>query len=455
MARVVVVCPYCSAETVLDDSEEYGVCSHCGFRIHFEKSVKESSYKSEEPVETVRSRRVLDTEVERMKDQMFSYFESGDIARAHSIAKTLLLRDSDDADAWYMQGVCILDQSRYPMDGASVKEAMPSFEKFTEITGLEVDIDAEAFKRYLKAADRGLTQYHHKVGTMYSRGIGVAESQEDALRWFWKAHLLGDFSVHSEITESLRKTDSEKYVVPPFMNEIWDGMFERTGFVSVELPKSVKSIGKRAFAYCDDLESVNLPSGLETIGEEAFRGCRSLRSVTIPESVEYMGPRAFYGSGVIYATVLSEEVSRRKSAYMKPGKEVFPKKARIVWAESEVESDPSPSRDADKSERAESNFYLVMVLSILLAIVHLVYLLLDLHDKAIVVALVCVLPATSLFCHFNRGRLLYAGIIDLALLIIYYFAGMVLDMFQTLTWICLADLVLVLILHKLQRRVFS
>ena len=38
----------------------------------------------------------------------------------------------------------------------------------------------------------------------------------------------------------------------------------------IELPKSVKTIGARAFAYCDKLASVFISAGVESISEEAF-----------------------------------------------------------------------------------------------------------------------------------------------------------------------------------------
>ena len=61
---------------------------------------------------------------------------------------------------------------------------------------------------------------------------------------------------------------------------------------SVVIPSTVKSIGKRAFAY-NQISSVTLSNGLETIGEVAFTK-NQLTTITIPKSVTNIGSSAFY-----------------------------------------------------------------------------------------------------------------------------------------------------------------
>ncbi len=52
--------------------------------------------------------------------------------------------------------------------------------------------------------------------------------------------------------------------------------FAITWLASVTIPKNVKSIGERAFAYCLFLKSVTLPASLTEIGNFAFLGCENL-----------------------------------------------------------------------------------------------------------------------------------------------------------------------------------
>ena len=60
------------------------------------------------------------------------------------------------------------------------------------------------------------------------------------------------------------------------------------------IPYSVISIGRAAFADCDGLLSVTIPNNVTNIGDYAFEGCDSLPSVTIPHSVTSIGKLAFY-----------------------------------------------------------------------------------------------------------------------------------------------------------------
>ncbi len=65
---------------------------------------------------------------------------------------------------------------------------------------------------------------------------------------------------------------------------------------TVELPDTIKSIGKDAFWYCYTLSKINLPEGLESIYSGAFWGttCR----IIIPRSVTFIGSSAFSGKKV-------------------------------------------------------------------------------------------------------------------------------------------------------------
>ncbi len=57
----------------------------------------------------------------------------------------------------------------------------------------------------------------------------------------------------------------------------------------VEIPDTVKSIGKFAFWENKALENVVIPDSVETIEEFAFKGCASLQRLVIPASVVSIG----------------------------------------------------------------------------------------------------------------------------------------------------------------------
>ncbi len=58
--------------------------------------------------------------------------------------------------------------------------------------------------------------------------------------------------------------------------EMINGSFSDSGVTTIELPDSLKTIGKGTFMHCHGLKSMTIPSGVETIGENAFYNCRGL-----------------------------------------------------------------------------------------------------------------------------------------------------------------------------------
>ncbi len=81
--------------------------------------------------------------------------------------------------------------------------------------------------------------------------------------------------------------------LPEDLTAIEAGLFVACAIESIELPKSVKSIGASAFENCQFLTSITIPEGVTEIGMWAFRGCDSLNSITIPEGVTEIEASAF------------------------------------------------------------------------------------------------------------------------------------------------------------------
>jgi len=61
----------------------------------------------------------------------------------------------------------------------------------------------------------------------------------------------------------------------------------------IELPATLLTIGKCAFAYCSAVEKIALPSGLYSVGEGAFEGCTKLTTVNLPATLATLGARAY------------------------------------------------------------------------------------------------------------------------------------------------------------------
>jgi hypothetical protein len=77
-------------------------------------------------------------------------------------------------------------------------------------------------------------------------------------------------------------------------------------FKSVSFPEGLKTIGERAFAKCQSLESATFAEGLQSVGEQAFYACYPLQSLSFPESLRNVGKEAFSGCGQMEAVVFSE-----------------------------------------------------------------------------------------------------------------------------------------------------
>ena len=77
------------------------------------------------------------------------------------------------------------------------------------------------------------------------------------------------------------------------VTDIGFSAFEGCSFTSIELPSTVTYIGHWAFANNPNLKSISIPNGVEIIEPGTFNKCTSLTSVDIPKSVTSIGSQAF------------------------------------------------------------------------------------------------------------------------------------------------------------------
>lgn len=83
--------------------------------------------------------------------------------------------------------------------------------------------------------------------------------------------------------------------IPKSVREIGDRAFCRTSLENINIPNSVTEIRRQTFSGCIHLKSINIPNSITEIGQGAFYGCSSLKSIDIPNSVIKMGKSAFEG----------------------------------------------------------------------------------------------------------------------------------------------------------------
>ncbi len=87
----------------------------------------------------------------------------------------------------------------------------------------------------------------------------------------------------------------DKHVFSNLPKRLDKYFYGNQSLTNVELPPSVKEIGRSAFCGCKNLVSVKLPDGVTVIDVNAFEGCEKLCEIILPESVKKIGSRAFAG----------------------------------------------------------------------------------------------------------------------------------------------------------------
>lgn len=84
-------------------------------------------------------------------------------------------------------------------------------------------------------------------------------------------------------------TGLTKIELPPQLEEVgYSSFYGCSGLTEITIPSSVKIIRSGAFEKCYNLESVTLSEGIGEIGTEAFRST-NLKSLNIPKSVKKLG----------------------------------------------------------------------------------------------------------------------------------------------------------------------
>lgn len=103
--------------------------------------------------------------------------------------------------------------------------------------------------------------------------------------------------------------DGRVCVIPEGYTRIDTALLEGNDeIVRLVLPRSLVSIGPRAFSCCPNLRKVTLPKKLEQLGEYTFSSS-SLANITVPGSVKGIPRCCFSSSTHLYEVVLEEGIT--------------------------------------------------------------------------------------------------------------------------------------------------
>lgn len=96
--------------------------------------------------------------------------------------------------------------------------------------------------------------------------------------------------------------------VPEGIEAIGDDALSGKNVRQVDLPASLRFIGRRAFSKCLRLEELRLPDSVEEIDVEAFKECASLRGIEFGKGLQKIQARAFWYCSRLEKVELPESV---------------------------------------------------------------------------------------------------------------------------------------------------
>jgi hypothetical protein len=95
-------------------------------------------------------------------------------------------------------------------------------------------------------------------------------------------------------------TSLTEVMLPDSIEEIGPFAFSGTALASFEAPRSLRSVGEKAFLNCKALKHIKLNDGLRVIDDAAFQGS-GLEALSIPASIEHIGTSITSGTAIVHS----------------------------------------------------------------------------------------------------------------------------------------------------------
>ena len=159
------------------------------------------------------------------------------------------------------------------------------------------DIASEAFYRCEKLEGIELPDTIESIGT----------------RAFYWCKSLNEIHVPSKVTiiedSAFSACKSLSSVsLPDGLTDIGYDAFWACNFSTIELPKTLKTIGFRAFCECENLKTIEIPEGVTSMGGEVFKFDKSLSSISLPNTLTEIGKACFWGCKALKTITIPPEV---------------------------------------------------------------------------------------------------------------------------------------------------
>lgn len=146
-----------------------------------------------------------------------------------------------------------------------------------EVNGFYYEVDLDNMTATLVAGEN-----------KQSGEISIPASVAYKGREFRVTSINGAFSDNNELT---------KVTIPKSIESLGARAFEGcSSLQGISGLNNITELGVACFAGCASLTTIDLPEGLKKIGSQAFKGCVGLSSISIPNTVNSIGSEAFYSS---------------------------------------------------------------------------------------------------------------------------------------------------------------
>ena len=194
-----------------------------------------------------------------------------------------------------LAGILILELSHYNMvDSLYRLIAIPAPSKYndedisTEITirDWENSWEDEFGVRYNKYGDKllrvpsSLTSFTIKEGTKVICDMAFCCSMIEKIDIPLSVKKIGKYAfMHCENLSAVLIPDSVAFIGECAFKECFN-------LKTVSLPNNLSKLGKETFFFCQILESIYIPSSIESIGDRCFFSCSKLQSIDLPDSIE-------------------------------------------------------------------------------------------------------------------------------------------------------------------------
>ena len=97
--------------------------------------------------------------------------------------------------------------------------------------------------------------------------------------------------------------------IPSSVKSVGRGAFMNTGIEKITVPSNVEVLQREAFRNCDALKEAVIQSGETEIGTELFWECTNLKSVTLPYGIKILPERMFYDCESLERIIIPDSVS--------------------------------------------------------------------------------------------------------------------------------------------------